>query len=174
MFNPIPASLIQVGKALKKEIFDLIRNNFDDIEARLLSVEAGVVSLDIFNGVIKPLSSFNHKGIAYYNAIGQGSVTEAFIQIYEVNGFTGTLEIDILKSVTDLNNSSFVSIFDVKPSINLSTASDYAKSVNQILGTGAALDTGDILRLDITAMPIKGSVPNEEVYPKFNIKCFGG
>jgi hypothetical protein len=41
---------------------------------------------------------------------------------------TGTLEIDILKSVTDLNILLLLSIFDVKPSINLSTASDYAKS----------------------------------------------
>jgi hypothetical protein len=172
-FTSLSNTLIQVGKAVKKEIFQVIKDNFDDHETRINNVEAGTISLNLFNGVVKPTSNFLHKGIAYYYISGNAIVTEAFIQIFEKDSFTGTLEIDILKSSTDNDDDNFVSIFTTKPSINFATAADFDESINQVLGSGASLASGDILRLDITAMPTKGSFPQNEVYPRFNIKCYG-
>jgi hypothetical protein len=172
-FTSLSSTLIQVGKALKKEIFQVIKDNFDDHETRINNVEAGTIALNVFNGVIKPTSNFSHKGVAYFHVSGSAIIQEAFIQIYEVDSFTGTLEIDILKSSTDNDDANFSSIFTTKPSISFASAADFDESVNQVLGSGASLSSGDILRLDITAMPTKGTSPQNEVYPRFNIKCYG-
>ena len=172
-FTSISSSLLNVGKALKREIFTLIKDNFDDHETRLTNVEAGTISLNVFNGVVKPASNFDHVGVAYYYVSGSAQISEAFIQIYEVDSFTGTLEIDILKSTTDTDDANFTSIFSTKPSVNFTSAADFDASINQVLGAGASIADGDILRLDITSMPTKGTYPQNEVYPRFFIKCYG-
>ena len=41
-FITIPSSAIEVGRAIKKSLFTLIKDNFDDHESRLNLVEAGV------------------------------------------------------------------------------------------------------------------------------------
>ena len=46
-FTSIPASAIEVGRAIKKSLFTTIKNNFDDHETRLNLVEAGVEGVQL-------------------------------------------------------------------------------------------------------------------------------
>jgi len=51
-FLTIPSELIQVGKALKKEIFLKTKDNFDDHETRINAVEAGGGGQVLFNQIV--------------------------------------------------------------------------------------------------------------------------
>lgn len=155
-FTTIPSALINVGKAIKKEIFTYVKDNFDDHESRLNTIEAGgSTSIEIFNDLVSVASTDTYTGIDYFVCYAPTTLDTVEIRIFAKGGITsGILEIDILKSTSDLDDSNFSSILTTKASIDFSTASDYDVSVNAVIdGDTSALTQGDILRLDITSIP---------------------
>jgi hypothetical protein len=165
MFTTIPSSLINVGKAVKKEIFTLIKGNLDDHETRLNNLEVSSGRQVIFNGLISPAAIGIFEGVAYYTVTAPLTITEATIQIFEKDGLTGNLEIDIQGS-TSTDPSGFSSIFSTKPKIEYPAVSDFNKSSNGVI-SGGSFDIGDVIRFDITEMPSGGLID------KFIINVFG-
>lgn len=164
----IPDSIIKVGDAIKKELWDTIKGNFDDHEERLNNFEAGAVKIPVFkmlvnNKTVSPVLN----GVAYYKVDQNFNVTYATVQIFEKGSLTGTLEIDIKKSLTDLADGSFSSIFTTKPKITFATDANYAISGNQVLNNNAICLAGETLRLDIT------SVPGGGLLTQFIINVYG-
>jgi len=159
-FTAINSASIEVGDALKKELFDLIKNNFDDIETRVNAFESASSKIDIFKFLLLNGSSFpTATGLSYYRAETAFTITKSAIQVFETTGLTGYIEIDIKKSITDMNSTSFTSIFTTKPKITL-PGSDYAESTNQVLnGSMINIVAGNYLRLDITITPTSGPLP---------------
>lgn len=159
-----PAS-IEVGDALKKELFDTIKGNLDDHETRIngLAVSAGKV--DVFKYLLLNGSSFSTAtGLDYYQAIEDFTLTNGSIRIFTKGSLTGAIEIDVKRSVSNMDNASFSTVFSVKPKITLSGASDYASSTNQVFNAGQVdIKTGDILRLDITEAPTGGVLPRLQI-----------
>lgn len=160
-YTSISSSSIEVGDALKKELFDLIKGDLDDHETRLNSVEATVKKIDVFKFLLLNGSSFSTAtGLAYYRAEDDFTLTKGAIQIFEKGSLAGFLEIDIKKSTTDLDGASFSSVYTTKPKITYSTASNYDESTNQVFDVSAIdIQAGDYLRLDITIAPTGGVIP---------------
>jgi hypothetical protein len=159
-FSSISNLAIRVGSAIKKELWDKVKGNFDDLNSRvntleLLNTKVKVITFDFRNA-----ASFNTAtGVYYYEAVDTFTLTNAFLRIYEKGSLTGTLQVDIKKSVTNLDNPSFVTIFTTRPSINFSTASNYVSSTNQVFDPGRVnIVPGNFLRLDITSMPTNGTL----------------
>lgn len=159
-YTPIPSSLIQVGKAVVKQIFQLISDNTDDLNSRLSSVEATANKKVFWNGTVRGASDYTTATSAAILRIESGiDVTDVKIGIFaDTTAITsGTLEIDIVKATgvgagPDFTTS--VSIFTTKPSMDFSTASDYDESSNAVISlTNGALSEGDYIRLDVTAKP---------------------
>lgn len=165
----IDSNSIEVGDALKKELFDLIKSNEDDLDSRLNIVEATSKKVDIFKYMILNAASFNTaSGLDYYEASDNFTITDAFIRIFEKGSLTGAVEIDIKRSTTDLDGSSFTSIFSTKPKITMASASDYDQSTNQVFNPSQInISPGDFLRLEITEMPTNG------VLGKFLVSSYG-
>ena len=71
-FVTIPTSWINVGVALKKQLFDRIKDNFDNHETRLASVEAGINKVELFNfevaGYISNYTTAELTGIGTHKA----------------------------------------------------------------------------------------------------------
>jgi hypothetical protein len=161
-FSSLPASLIAVGKATVKQIFQILKDNQDDLNTRLSSVEATGNKRVFFNGVVRGASSFtsgtNAAQIRIESAI---DVTDVIVSIYDdTTAITsGVLEIDIIKATGPGDGPDFstsVSIFTTRPSIDFSTASDYDESSNQVLNiTNASLLEGDYIQLNISGKPLK-------------------
>lgn len=160
-YTSINSSSIQVGDALKKELFDLIKSNEDDLDTRVTSLSASAKKIDIFKYVLLNGSSFSTAtGLDYYQAIESFTITNAQIRIFEKGSLTGFIEVDVKKSTTNMNDTSFTTIFTTKPKITLATASDYYTSTNQVFNSGQiTINAGDILRLDITTAPTSGVLP---------------
>lgn len=168
-FTTINSASIEVGDALKKDLFDLIKSNEDDHETRILSLESSAKKVEIFKYLLLNGSSFSTAtGLDYYQAIESFTITDASIRIFEKGALTGSVEIDIKKSTTNMDSGSFTTIFTTKPKIVYSGASDYDSSANQVFdNTKIDIVAGDILRLDITIAPGNG------VLPKLQIIAFG-
>ena len=154
-FITIPNSLIQVGKAVKREIFKLAKDNLDDHEGRITSLEGTSVGIEIFNSDVILSSNYNNlDGVAYYKAGFNFNINFAEIQIFDKDGISsGIVEIDVLKNDSP-DDSGMVTIFSTRPSLDFSTANDYDVSTNQVINAPQAIVSGgDFLRLDITSLP---------------------
>jgi hypothetical protein len=168
-FTTINPSAIEVGDPLTKDLFDTIKANEDDHESRLNTLETNASRVEIFALDIRNAdSSPSFTGFAYARMISDITITNAFVEIYEKGSLTGALEIDIKRSTTDKNDTSFTSIFTTKPKITMASASDYDTSTNQVFAPSQInLSVGDYLRLDITELPTSG------VIGKFIVTCYG-
>lgn len=172
-FSTLSSSLIEVGKAIKKEIFSTLKSNQDDLNTRLGSLEALNAKFQVFNFVIHNGSSAGSlTGLSTLEIPSDITITQAEVSIFDITGasFTGSLEIDVkVAPLADGNDfTSAVSIFTTKPSIDLSTASSYDESTNQVLdATNQDISAGQVVRLDVS------SLPSGDVLGKFRIKILG-
>lgn len=164
-FTTINSSSIEVGDALKKELFDLIKSNEDDLDTRVTALSVGAKKVELFKYVLLNGSSFSTAtGLDYYQAIESFTITNAEIRIFEKGSLTGSIEIDVKKSTTNMDNASFTTIFTTKPKLILASVSDYDTSTNQVFNSGQiSMTAGDILRLDITIAPTNGPLPKLQI-----------
>lgn len=154
-FTSISSTLINVGKAVKREIFTLIKDNFDDHESRLIAVEFQQAANYIFNGDISLVGIDEYDPTVFYYK------TPTALQLSDVTGqlFTkqsissGILSFDIEKS-TDTNNSNFVSCLNSDLSFNFATDAEYSSKQGDINGSTSVLNAEDILRIKFTSVPI--------------------
>ena len=158
-FNSIPDILIQVGKAVKRDIFTLVKDNDDDLNSRLNTLESNANSNLIYSGLItNAVSANSFSGLMIHRVETSINLIDCKIAIFTKGSLTGILEVDIQRSSSPDFTSS-VSVFTTRPSIDYSTAIDYAESSNAVFDNGQiALSEGDYLRLDVTSLPTSGVI----------------
>lgn len=169
-FTSIPDSIIQVGKAVTKLLWQYTKDNFDDLDSRTASLETSQSRIKVFDTTFynsTPASILTN--IEYFQAQTNFTIVEAVIKVFEVStgAYTGSFEVDIQKSTTGLDFTGSNSIFDTRPSVSF-PASDFAESSNaSINSTIGNVSTGDILRLDITELP------SDDILSRFVIEVYG-
>ena len=171
-FSSISSALIAVGKPILKSLFQTIKDNQDDLNTRVTSVEGSASKARFFSTTLLGASNYTTAtGVAQIRIDSAIDITDVLISIYDdTTAITsGTLEIDIVKATGSGDGPDFstsVSIFTTKPSIDFSTASDYDESSNQVLNaTNAAVVEGDYIQLNVTAKPA--------ALGKFFVYCIG-
>lgn len=153
-YTPIPTGSIRVGDPITKELWDLLRSNFEDHEERLTVLGGGSGKISLFNTDIKIGSNASGilTGVLYYEVLQSCIITEGAIRLFTKSpATTGSLTVDIKKN-TSTNPSGFNSIFSVAPTISMAAA-DYSRNAGTINPAMQTLNVGDILRVDITALP---------------------
>lgn len=154
-FTSINSASIDVGDPLKKDLFDLIKANEDDLDSRVTALATGAVKVKLIDERIIIGSTITTAQTAIYDieVIQNCTIIEGAIQIYtKAPSTTGSLTIDV-KVNTSTNPTGFNSIFTVLPTLNIATCSDYQRATGTINGTYQNLVVGDILRLDLTSIP---------------------
>lgn len=157
-FTTIPSGWLDIGDPTKKEIFDYIKNNEDNLDTRLQSVEAASSTVEVFNFDLRNATNFTTLSNLYRKYITRPqTLNDCFIQIYACGSLTGTIEVDILKASS--LNGTYSSVFTTKPSIDVGVVADYGKSTNQVFSVSQVdLIAGDYLKLNITSMPVGGTL----------------
>jgi hypothetical protein len=153
-FTSLSNTLIQVGKAVKKEIFQVVKDNFDDHETRLNSVEFQQAANFIFNGDIS-LFGFdsNNPDVYYYKAPTNFSLSDVEGQLFTKQSIvTGALSVDIQKSI-NTNDVNFSSCLTSDLSFNFATDPNYTSKQATIDGSNSTFITDDVLRIVITSIP---------------------
>lgn len=153
-FTGLPASIIQVGKAIRKEIFDILRSDIQDHEDRLTAQEGAGKKVEVFNGlVINAQSAASLTGLACYTATKDFTLIDAKVSIFEKGSLTGTLEMNIRKASSN-DDTGAVSVFTTRPSLDVGAASDYDESSNTVFDSNnKEISSGDRLFLDISSLP---------------------
>lgn len=157
-FVTIPSTWTQVGKALKKELFDYIKNNFDDHETRINSIEQGINKVEVFNGeVIGYISNYSVSelvGIGTYRASQSFNIDEAKIIILNssssptISSNEGILEVDVEKSQD--NGVTWDSIFTVRPKVDNGISATGSES-GAVTFSDNAIAVDDLIRLNVTS-----------------------
>lgn len=153
-FVTIDPNTIKVGDPITKDLWDLIKLNFDDHELRINSLATSGGTVFIFNGDLS-LVGFNieNPNIFYYVARQDFSINDFRVQLFTKQGITsGNLVFDLQKS-SNTNDANFSTILTTSLSINFASASDYSVTTASIDPTKNDVLTGQVLRIKITNIP---------------------
>jgi hypothetical protein len=153
-FLPIDTNTIKVGDPITKDLWDLIKTNFDDHELRINSLSTSGGSIHIFNGDVSLVGfKITESDIFYYKAPQEFSVNDFRVQLFTKQGITsGNLVIDLQKS-TDTNDSNFSTILQSSISFDFSSDPDYHQEVALIDSNENTIPTDSVLRIKITNIP---------------------
>ena len=157
-FNTIPTSLIQVGKAVVKQLWQYTKDNFDDHETRINAVETGANKVIIFDDAVLNISTAaSLTGVVKWRAPFAFTLLDAKVGIREVGSLTGTLEMNVRKSTT-ADETSTTSVFTTRPSVAYGTASDWDESTNVVFdNVQKNVSEGNYLYIDVSALPSGGT-----------------
>jgi hypothetical protein len=162
-FITIPASWLDVGDPTKKELFDYIKDNFDDLDSRTTAVEGATSKIIVYNGIFCNASSAGSlTGLMFERIPADFTITDAKVYIFTKGSLTGNLELDVRKS-SSADFTSDSSIFSTKPKLDFSVASNYAESSNAVISSGG-FTAGQYLRIDMTSLPAGGVLGKWGVY----------
>lgn len=146
-FTPLNSTEILPTKPVKTELWNTVKDNFDDHESRIISLQ-GSDTTDPAQFVVRgDYYTYGAKiGVAFIRAAYALTITDVKLFIVDA-GASGTLQVDIQKKS---GVGAFATIFSTKPSV-LFSAGDYSTSTNAAVSVGTVL-AGDILRLDISTV----------------------
>lgn len=158
-FVTIPTSLIEVGKALKKELFDLIKDNFDDHESRINSIELGANKVEVFNfeviGFINNYTIAELEQIGTHRAPSDFTLTDVTITLLNrdsdvASSSAGVLSIDVEKSTDD--GATWSSVLSGLPEIadGVSATGSTSGVVGFVTG-GDEIEQNDLLRVNVAS-----------------------
>jgi len=154
-YTTIDPTAIEVGDPITADLLTLVKTNFDDHETRILANSISVAAINLINEDVKiHYITSSTVGIYFVEVFQDCLVTEGSIQLFVKSpAVTGLITVDIKKNTTT-NPSGFNSLFTTLPTLNMATASDYQRSTGVINPTYQNLLMGDILRVDITSLPL--------------------
>lgn len=150
-FTSITVQEIAVGESVSNGTMTKIKDNFDNIDNRLTTVEGGGATTypPIVFSVSGNPAYLNIPYTGFLKTTCNFNLTITGVRlITDIAGSSGSTEIDLkFKRGSD----PYISILLTKPSLSYTTGND-SVSTNAVLdSTYVNLQTGDILRLDITS-----------------------
>ena len=141
-----------VGDPVTKDDFDIIRDNFEDHEDRLVDVEQNIAKIQVFNELFLnavALVNSSLEEVSIFRAEADFTLVEAKVIVLEA-GTSGTTQVDVLKSSTI--GGSFASVFSTKPSVAQAAGSN-VESTNAVFST-TSISAGDYLKLNIDSLQL--------------------
>lgn len=153
-FLPIDTNTIKVGDPITKDLWDLLKSNFDDHESRLNSLATSTVSISVLDGDVDFVGySSLDPNIFHYKVRQDFSIDDFRVQLFTKQGITsGTLSFDLQKSI-NTNNSNFASILSGAFSFNFASDADYSEKVATLNASLNSVTVGNVLRVVVTNVP---------------------
>lgn len=155
-FSTITSAQIAAGEANKQELWQKVKDNEDNHETRILSLEGGITTtfMDWTWDVWGDYSSYGIKSQVMLTRVPLNITVSAARLFIHTAGSAGSTEIDFLFK---RGAGAWTSIFTTKPSVAFGVGSN-AVSSNSVLNlSNVALQSGDLLRMDITAVQTGGT-----------------
>jgi hypothetical protein len=150
-YNAFTNTEISVGKAITQNLWQKVKDDFDDHETRISSLAGGSNKTILFNTTYIVGGSVNSGDIINTTRILYNvQITELSLESYLTSG-TGTLTIDVLKGTT-LDSTIATSILTSPLSINFSGV-DYQTVFASFNPSFQNLISGDYLFIKITSIP---------------------
>lgn len=158
-FITLPTVILEVGKAIKKEIFTIIKDNFDDHESRINGIELGANKVEVFNfevtGFINNYTSSDLVQIGTHRATSDFTLIEAKLTLMNnssgsTSTTSGVLSIDLQRSTDD--GVTFATVLSGLPEIADGTNATGSTSSSVVfIGGGEDILQDDLLRVNVTS-----------------------
>lgn len=153
-YSELPDSAIEVGKAIKKEIFKKLNDNVKDHEERISALALGAspveiceANVDLRSGSVGSGDVFTYKAKSYF------ILSQAQLQIFERSPNTsGSLTVDILKSAT--LDGAFTTMLTTPITIDYALVLDFASLDGVFDGVPEVL-SGEYIKVRVLASPTK-------------------
>lgn len=158
-YTTIPSGWIEIGKAIKKQLLTLVKDNLDDHETRLNGLEAGANKVEMFNfevmGFINDYLASELVQIGTYRAPNDVTITE--VKLILMNGSSsptstaaGFLSIDL--QVSSDSGATWNTILAAQPIIEdgINATGSESGLVTFIVG-GEDISTDDLIRVNVTS-----------------------
>lgn len=149
-FDTIPPAWLDVGDPTKKELFDRMKANEDDLDNRISDVEAALTSETPIQFQVDgqywrmaiPITGASPTIRIPFNI----TLTSALLHVVD-DGSSGTLDCDVQRD----SGGGFSTIFSVRPTL---TFGGGANSTSTGTLSVTDIDVGDFLRMDIITTQI--------------------
>jgi hypothetical protein len=150
-FITINSAMIEVGEPTKKELFENIKDNFDDHEARISIAENAVNQVTpLYFDVYGNYGNYGaREGVFFYKLSNNIFVQSVKINQYKA-GVSGTTTADVLYK---RGSDPFVSLLSSLPTVTSANGDLYTD--NGILSE-QDLEIDDWLRVDLTSTQVTG------------------
>lgn len=167
-YIPLDDADLEVGKPTKKSLFVTIKDNQEDFNSRIGSLETGASKVELFNFEVANLGQYINGGDLERLSLFRASrdLTIVNVQVYVLSSSTGglptggTLEFDVRVGNTP---SSMTTVFNIKPTITGTTEGSTNGSVSFITD-GELIDQGQFIALDITSLQTNQSRIYVDIY----------
>lgn len=157
-FTVIPQSWLDVGRAIKKELFQAIKDSLDDHETRVNALEQGFNKVEIFNfeiiGYINNYTALELTGIGTWRAPSDCIIVDAKLMLLNsascptVSSSLGVLSIQLEKSSD--NGVTWTPILVSRPSIGDGSYITGSESgLFTFITGGENMLEGELLRVNI-------------------------
>ncbi len=155
VYDPIDDAEIAAGEPAKQELFNKIQDNFDDHEDRLVNVEAGTATtfLDQNWNVWGDYSVYGVRTQIMIQRLSLNITLTAGRLLVHTAGASGSTEIDFLFK---RGGGAWTSVFSTKPSVAFGAGSNAVSSNGVLNPSNVDLQSGDLIRMDITAVQAGG------------------
>lgn len=151
-YIPINNSQIQVGKAVRKELWQITKDNLDDLDERSTALESVTQKIQIYNETVFGLGQLGGTtSIGVIHTIRAPldlNIIQAQFEVIRA-GESGSTTMDVLIGP---NIDSLVSIFSQKPIVSFSDGNNY-QSINQIIAT-SEVDEGQMIAVKFDTIQI--------------------
>lgn len=156
-FSALTLAQIAAKEATKQELFTKIKDNFDNHESRITSLESS-------SGNFQPIvwrvvgASYSISGtlpLMYFRAHFTFNITGSTLWVID-DGYFGTVEVDVLKSTN--SGASFTSIYTTRPQVPRGSGA-FQEDAGVLNGV-PSLNAGDYLKLDL----LDNQLGNKEFY----------
>lgn len=147
-YTPFNSTEVLPSKPNKTELWTKVKDNFDDHEGRLTSLESTGLNAFPIQFQVKGAHYLygSLTGLATVRVVQNITLTSATLVIID-DGSSGTLEVDVQRKPPI---GSHATIFSTRPSIVAGSGS-HTVSTNAVLSV-TSLSTGDFLRLDTVSV----------------------
>jgi len=166
-FTPLNINDLDIGDPIKRSILTTVKDDLDDLDSRTSQIEALSNRVLVFDFPIINVNKLTSiTGISIFRSSINFTLTDAKVVVYDINGISGTLQIDVKKLISPSLNT-YSTVFTTKPSITFPTTVNYQTSTNAVYDNSMKnIIIGDYLRLDITSLP-------SSIITKFHVSIMG-
>lgn len=153
-FSAITTTEVETGKPVANTTQTKIKDNFDNLNSRLTTVEGGASS--VYPPIILRVNG-NYSGCVYENMLKTTlnfnlTITGVRLLI-DSAGTSGTTEVTLKWK---RGAGAWTSVLTTNPSVLFSVGNDALSSNAVLNASNVALQAGDILRLDMVSTQAKG------------------
>jgi hypothetical protein len=166
-FTSLNINDLDIGDPIKRSIMTTIKDDLDDLDSRASQIEALSNRVMVFDSPVINVNKLTSiTGLSIFRSSINFTLTDAKIVVYDINGISGTLQVDVKKLISPSLNT-YSTVFTIKPSITFPTTVNYQESNNAVFDNSMKnIIIGDYLRLDITSLP-------SSIITKFHISIIG-